>query len=145
MARTIPDAIGRLVAARSFKELAQTLSKTRAATASGLWGSSVAAVLAGIEAELRHPVVLICGHLDEADDLADDLELFSGVRPDVLPALELGGTLGRVSEEMVSNRLRLITKYAETRDDDSRLLVAPIQSLMQSIPAKDDLRHLSRT
>jgi len=100
MEKTRPraDAIGRLVAARPLKELARVLSETKAASASGLWGSSVAAVVAGVQHELNRPVLLVCGHLDEADDLADDLELFTGVRPDVLPAIELAGSLGKVSE-----------------------------------------------
>ena len=144
-----PEAIGRLLAAPEMDELARTLAGDRAATASGLWGSSVAAVVAGLQKRLQRPVMLVCGHLDEADDLADDIELFRGAgtngRPDVLPALELGGSLGRVSEEQVSNRLRLISKYAENRSDNARVLVAPIQSLMQSIPSKDDLKHLTRT
>src|SRR5690349_21901853 len=86
-----PESIGRVVTARPLKNLAQTLAQTRAATASGLWGSSVAAVVAALEKELRRPILVICGHLDEADDMADDIELFAGRRPDVLPALELGG------------------------------------------------------
>src|SRR4051812_9468175 len=130
-----PEAIGRLLAAPELEPLARALAENGAATASGLWGSSVAAVIAGIQKRLSRPVMLICGHLDEADDLADDLELFNcGARPDVLPTLELGGTLGRVSEEQVANRLRLISKFAEKRKDDSRIVVAPIQALMQSIP-----------
>ena len=109
---TPPDAIGRLVAARPLKDLARTLADKGAATASGLWGCSVPAVVAALRAELRRPILLVCGHLDEADDLADDIELFTGVRPDGLPALELGGGLGRVSEEQVSNRLQLLARYA---------------------------------
>ena len=113
-----PETIGRLVAARPLKELARTLAHTRAATASGLWGSSLAAVLAAVETELKRPVVVVCGHLDEADDLADDLELFMGRRPDVLPALELGGSLGRFSEEQVANRLQLVARYAQGVPDE---------------------------
>src|SRR5215213_5819633 len=105
-----PASVGRLVAARAIQNLAGALAQSRAATASGLWGSSVAAVVAGVRAQLRRPVVLVCGHLDEADDLADDIELFSRTRPDILPALELGGTLGRYSEEQVSNRLQLMAR-----------------------------------
>src|SRR5690348_10295231 len=141
-----PEAIGRLLAAPELEPLARALAQDRAATASGLWGSSVAAIVAAVQSHLGRPVMLICGHLDEADDLADDLELFNaGAPPDVLPALELGGSLGRVSEEQVANRLRLISKYAENRKDDSQVLVAPIQALMQSIPSRDDLKHLVRT
>jgi transcription-repair coupling factor (superfamily II helicase) len=139
-----PEAIGRLVAARPLKELAHTLARTRAATASGLWGSSVAAVIAAVRKELHRPVVLICGHLDEADDLADDIELFVGRRPDVLPALELSGTLGRLSEEQVSNRLQLISRIASGVANDS-MLVAPMQAMMQSVPSKQQLDLLIRT
>jgi transcription-repair coupling factor (superfamily II helicase) len=138
-----PEIIGRLVAARPLKELARMLAERRAATASGLWGSSVAAVVAAVEKELSRPIVLVCGHLDEADDLADDIELFVGRRPDVLPALELSGALGRLSEEQVSDRLQLISRYA-AGVPDSALLVAPIQSLMQSIPSRKQLDLLIR-
>ena len=139
-----PEAIGQLLAARPLKELAQTLAQTRAATASGLWGSSVAAVVGALTRELHQPIVLICGHLDEADDLADDVELFVGKRPDVLPALELGGSLGRLSEEQVSNRLQLISRYA-AGVPNSAMLVAPIQAMMQSVPSRRQLDLLIRT
>src|ERR687883_182289 len=105
---TDPDALGRLVAARPIQTLAQMLAEKGMARASGLWGSSLAAVIAGVQRELNRPIILICGHLDEADDLADDVELFAGRRPDVVPALELSGSLGRMSEEQVSNRLLLV-------------------------------------
>src|SRR5688572_27139420 len=113
MNRTLPDAVGRLLAAPELDQLARTLGETGATSASGLWGSSVAAAVTAVQQKLSRPVLLVCGHLDEADDLADDLELFGGKRPEVLPALELGGSLGRVSEEQVSNRLRLISRLAE--------------------------------
>ena len=105
-------AVGRLLAAPPLTELADTLSAARAVSVSGLWGSSVAATLAAVGAHLRRPMLLICGHLDEADELADDLHLFTGKRPEVLPALELSGGVGRTSEEQVSNRLQLVARYA---------------------------------
>jgi transcription-repair coupling factor (superfamily II helicase) len=143
MNRPTPDAIGRLAAARPLKELARLLAEKRAATASGLWGSSVAAALAAIEAELRRPMLLVCGHLDEADDLADDIELFAGERPEVLPALELSGSLGRLSEEQVANRLEMIAGLAGGKTP--RFLVAPVQALMQAVPSRDQLKWLIRT
>ena len=161
MNRPTPDALGRLVAVRPFKTLTAALNELGAATASGLWGSSTAAVVGAIDKELSRPIVLICGHLDEADDLADDVELFVGRRPDVLPALEIGGSLGRVSEEQVSNRLQLITRLAARQRAveqgvqprstggadllrDLPLIVAPIQALMQTVPSRDQLGYLVR-
>src|SRR3954466_10020729 len=126
---TPPAVVGRLVAARAVKDLAKELVRATAAPASGLWGSGVSAVVAGLRAELRRPVVLICGHLDEADDLADDVELFAGRRPPGLPALELAGSRGRYSEEQVSNRLQLIARFAGGVAPD-QVIVAPVQGLM---------------
>ncbi|HEY7087031.1 MAG TPA: transcription-repair coupling factor [Tepidisphaeraceae bacterium] len=146
MSKTLPDAVGRLVAAPELRELARTPKEpARAATASGLWGSSVAAVVAALRNELEQPVLLVCGHLDEADDLADDVELFTGSRPEVMPALELGGSLGQVSEEQASNRLRLISRLAAESGPKPEVIVAPIQSLMQSVPARQQLSHLIYT
>ncbi len=138
------DSIGRLVAARPLRELARTLARTNALSASGLWGSSVAAVAAALQAELKRPVMVVCGHLDEADDLADDIELFAGRRPDVMPALELGGTLGKLSEEQVSNRLSLMARYAGGIESNA-LMVTPIQSLMQAVPSRKQLEQLLLT
>ncbi|HEX2973073.1 MAG TPA: transcription-repair coupling factor [Tepidisphaeraceae bacterium] len=146
-----PAAIGRLVAARALKELTESLRRLPAVTASGLWGSSVATVTAAIEQELKRPVLVVCGHVDEADDLGDDLELFHGRRPDVLPALELSGTLGQVSEEQASNRLDLIHRMSEaageTNGDGAKppLIVAPIQALMQSVPSRQQVSQLIKT
>src|SRR5450755_1876236 len=140
---TSETAVGRLLAARALKDLAKTLPQSNAASVSGLWGSSVAATAAAVSDELKRPAVVICGHLDEADDLADDLELFTGKRPDVLQALELTATLGRMSEEQVSNRLQLVSRYAS--GGQANFLVAPIHALMQAVPAKSELNQVIRT
>ncbi len=135
-------AIGRLLAAPRLTELADTLAAARAVSVSGLWGSSIAATLSGIGQRLKRPTLLICGHIDEADDLADDLQLFTGERPEVLAALELSASLGRMSEEQVSNRLQLIARYADGGQAD--YLVAPIHALMQAVPARSALQNVIR-
>jgi transcription-repair coupling factor (superfamily II helicase) len=151
MKPTTPESIGRLVAARPLVDLAKLVDNDGAASASGLWGSSVAGVLAGIEKSLNCPLLLICGHLDEAESLADDLELFIGRRPDVLAALELQGSLGRISEEQVSNRLRLISrlaaadKHPSSQSGQSMLLVSSVQALMQSVPSRQQIAQLILT
>src|SRR4051794_2122196 len=111
---------GRLAAARPLADLTAALRAGDAATASGLWGSSVGAVTAVLQRALSRPVLLICGHIDEADDLADDVELFLGRRPEVLPALELSGALGNQSEEQVANRMQLVARLAEGDAEEKR-------------------------
>ncbi|MBC7782193.1 MAG: hypothetical protein H7144_00015, partial [Burkholderiales bacterium] len=142
MGSKLPDAIGRLLAAPDLVGLARTLDSDRIAAAYGLWGSSASAVVAGVQAQLNRPVLFVCGHLDEADDIADDMQLFTGTRPAVLPSLELAGSVGRVSEEQASDRIRLVMKIAG--GNQPRALIAPIQALMQPVPAKDEIKHLTR-
>ncbi len=144
MDSTIPAVVGRLAAARELAQLSETLSRSRSAAVSGLWGGSVAAVITGVRRVMPRPVLLICGHLDEAEDLADDVELFTGRRSEILPALELAGSLGRVSEEQVSNRVRLVARLASEKGKwtESGVMVASMQSLMQSVPSRAQLEQL---
>ncbi len=142
MESKLPGSIGRLLAASEMVGLAHALEKDRIAAAYGIWGSSASAVIASLRAQLQRPFLFVCGHLDEADDIADDIELFSGARPAVMPSLEIAGNLGRVSEEQASDRVRLIMKIAA--GDQPPVIIAPIQALMQPVPAKDELKHLSR-
>ena len=129
------DPLGRLAPARPLVELTEILRTKSAATASGLWGSSVGAVTSVLQRALGRPVLVVCGHIDEADDLADDIELFLGRRPEVLPALELSGALGGQSEEQVANRMQLVFRLAEKggaktsgTEVPKPLIVAPIQA-----------------
>lgn len=142
MTRPLPEALGRLLAAPELRALARHLNESHTVVSSGWWGSSVAAGVSAVQEELNCPVLLICGHIDEADDLADDIELFTQRRPDVVPALELGGSLGQVSEELAANRLKLISRLSG-KPDPRRCIVAPIQTLMQSVPSKDQLKYLT--
>jgi transcription-repair coupling factor (superfamily II helicase) len=139
-----PEAIGRLLAAPELINLASALTQSGAASVAGLWGGSTSAVITSLHNQLKRPILLVCGHLDEADDLADDIELFSAKRPEVLPALELSGTLGRVSEEQVSNRTRLIARFAQGPEawQAAGILITPVQALMQSIPSRKQLGQL---
>jgi transcription-repair coupling factor (superfamily II helicase) len=138
------NAIGRLLAEPELVALARACGKQKNVAVAGLWGSSVAAVAAAVRAETGRPIVLICGHIDEADDLADDLELFTGAkdRPAVLQAVESSSGLGRASEEQVAERLRLIYRCANSDAKTQCDIIAPIQALMQSVPTKDELKHL---
>jgi transcription-repair coupling factor (superfamily II helicase) len=149
MPRTYPDpseVVGRLLAAPSLRAAARAAGEKRALAVSGMWGSSLAAVTAGLEQQHHRPVLVICGHVDEADDLADDLELFHGRRPDVLVPVELSGSLGKVSEEQVANRLQLIARLQRELEappkEGPRLLVAPVQAIMQSVPSREQLASM---
>lgn len=138
----LPDVVGRLLAAPDLVRFAQNLEKHRIAAAYGIWGSSASALTASVWSTLKKSILFVCAHLDEADDIADDIELFSGIRPKVLPTLEIAGNLGRVSEEQAANRMRLIVRMFAGQQPP--FIVAPVQSLMQPVPTKDEISHLTR-
>ncbi len=135
-------ALRELMEAPELRALAEAVQPERPTLVSGLWGSSVAAAVASVGIRGKRPVLLICGHIDEADDLADDIELFAGTRPEVLPALETAGGLGQASEELVADRMRLLARL-HRHENAPPFLVAPIQALMQAVPEPDELKHLS--
>ncbi|MFN4244062.1 MAG: transcription-repair coupling factor [Tepidisphaerales bacterium] len=147
-----------------MRRVVEALVRSGSAVVHGLWGSSVAAVVASVAEGVPGPGerwspaepwhhgwwplklrsgLLVCGHLDEADDLADDLHLFTGTRPEVLPALELAGSLGHGSEELSANRLLLLHRLLDG-GWDGKLVVAPIQALMQSLPGPGQLDDVFR-
>lgn len=145
---TSSGVVGRLLAAPVLRAVGQALKDKGSALVPGLWGSSTSAVIASVLGQLQTPMVIVCGHLDEADDLADDIELFFGRRPEVLPTLELAGSLGRSSEENVANRLQLITRlaagWADPESLANKVLVTPIQALMQSVPSRKQISELTK-
>ncbi len=132
----------RLLQSSELRQLSLAVAERRAVTATGLWGSSTAAVVSAIRNQLNRPVVVVCGHLDETDDFADDMNLFGGTRPMVLGAVETGSALGRASEEQVADRLRAIALLATSKDQPD--VVVSIQALMQAVPTKDELKFLLR-
>ena len=143
MSKDVPESIGRLLAATELVEIARAIESDRIAVAHGIWGSSAGAIACAMQKSLNdRPIVFVCGHVDEADDIADDIELFSGHRPVVMPTLEIAGNLGRVSEEQAADRMRRVVDLANAKQAPA--MVVPIQSLMQPVPAKDEIKHLTR-
>ncbi len=140
---TPAELLGRLASAPALAELAATLERANCALGSGLWGSSVSATVAALHQRLKRPTLVVCGHVDEADDLADDIELYLGKRPGVLPAVELAGSLGSGNAELSVQRLRLVQALALGGKDAPAVVVSPIQALMQSVPSKQQLSELN--
>ena len=142
---TKSPAIGRLLAEPELQRIARACATEANVAVAGLWGSSVAALVAAARNESKRPLLVICGHVDEADELADDIELFLGTRPGTLQAVEQSAGLGRASEEQVAERLRLITNCAAGDAKKQCDIVAPIQALMQAVPTRDELKWLTYT
>ncbi len=111
---------------------------------SGLWGSSAPMAAAMVASASSRVHLYVAAHLEEADDARDDLELFLGRPCELFPAWESLPGEGAASGEIEAERLRLCTLLmSRTRVCGSAtVVVAPIQALMQPVPAPQTLaRH----
>jgi transcription-repair coupling factor (superfamily II helicase) len=111
--------------------------------ADGLWGS-FAPILAGTTAgKLKRPLLYVTAHLEQADEVRDDLELFCGRTPELLSAFETLPGEGAAADEIHAERVRLCTRLQDVREgaDSERdlIIVAPIQALMQPVPSPEAL------
>lgn len=120
--------------------------------ACGLWGSSAPMVTAMVASASPRVFLYITAHLEEADDARDDLELFLGHGCELFPAWEALPGEGASSGEIEAERLRLcaMLQSRERNEISARrepawsglVIVAPIQALMQPVPAPQALaRH----
>ncbi len=86
-----------------------------------MWGSSAPLLGAAIAAARGAPILFVCTHLDDADAVADDLEVLTGFSTELFPAWELdidnpAGAASipydHVSDEIVGERLRVCNLLA---------------------------------
>jgi transcription-repair coupling factor (superfamily II helicase) len=129
------------------------LSRSQRVVVSGSQGSSTY-LLAGLLAQkLNCRVLLVVAHLDEADDVVNDLPLVvqrSAGQPMSVSrfgALEVLPGESNVSLELLAERLNVVSHLMESKNKPSSasVLVAPIQALMQSVPDPATIHQLSLT
>lgn len=121
----------------AFKALNSHLSSSKTpAAANGLWGSSAPILTTLIAAQRSAPVLYVCAHAEQADHALDDMEAAGGRGIELLPAWETlpdeGGGAGEIGVE----RARLCDLL---RHGTIPILIAPIQALMQPVPAPSSL------
>jgi len=131
----------------AFGDLTATLEKSGAATAEGLWGSSARALAAACLQRRHSPVVLYClAHINDAEDVRDELAAFTDWPVEVFPAWETLPREADVSDDILAGRLRLLKQLKALRaatgaahEGPPLIVVAPIQALLQPVPSP---RHL---
>jgi transcription-repair coupling factor (superfamily II helicase) len=132
-ARALPplDELGRL---------ADELSARRDVTAGGLWGSSQALILALLATRVQGPWIVIASTEAEAEAFSEDLAAF-GAESAMLAARDGGGGRGDSELDLDAVRRRLVVaqELAGPPERRPRMLVASILSLLQPIPAPEEL------
>ena len=106
----------------------------------GVWGSSAALVAGALGRLTGRTILFMTTHLDNADALADDVELFSGRAVQTFPAWELQVHADHVSDEVVGERLKvctLLSQPPDQRNEPVDFIVAPMMALLQPVPTPE--------
>ena len=135
------DLIAHIANDAAVQQVCAQLSLGRRVVARGSQGSSTAFVVGAIARTLSRPVLLVAAHLDEADETLDEL-LDAGIKAARFPALEVLPGESQASLDLFAERLAVLRSFASAPPE---VLIAPIQALMQPVPAPSSLSTLSST
>jgi transcription-repair coupling factor (superfamily II helicase) len=139
------ELVGRLKQHEGFGEVVASLLAGHAATLDGVWGSACALAAAILTKHAPASLAVVCPHVDDVDDLADDLALFTPVVPQRFPAWERlahESAEGGIADEVTGERLRLL-KMLQTAEAP-KLVLCSIQSLLQPVPSRECLQRQTR-
>ncbi len=140
----------RVLASKQVAEIGGRIRAGGVVELSGAWGSSAPLLGAAVGIARNAPVLFVCTHLDDADAVADDVEVFTGLAVEQFPAWEIGAEAGgapiqpadHVSDEITGERLRLCSLLADPAlqaDEPVHFIVASIAALMQPVPTAEQL------
>jgi len=134
------ELVGRLNRQEGFAEVVESMRAGHAATLDGVWGSSCALAAAALAAHCPAVLAVVCPLEEQADELRDDLELFTQCEPERFPARESIDTLP--GDEDCGRRIRLLKRL----DGGAlpKIIVAGIQALVQPVPSRETLRRQTR-
>ncbi|MBI1371988.1 MAG: transcription-repair coupling factor [Phycisphaera sp.] len=122
--------------------LCDRLGERESIAAEGAWGSAAHLLAGALRVRTGRPVLIVVGHLDDADEAVSDLELFDGVSGSVFPALEVLPGESNVSLELLAERLGMVTRLLD--GDQPDVIVAPVQALMQAVPQREAIGGMTR-
>ena len=125
-----------------FLEVIAALQDGQAASVDGAWGSGCALVAAALRNHTSGCMLLICSDQKYADDLVDDIALFTGdgdKRVECFPAWQSAVGERLVYDEIYGERLRILKLLRRGQESGFRspiLIVTSIQSLLQPVPTR---------
>jgi transcription-repair coupling factor (superfamily II helicase) len=103
---------------RLLRDAAGRIAPGRTLTLSGVWASSAPLAAAGLARLKRAPLLFVTAHLDEADEVADDIEVFTGAPAQVFPAWESDIQTGEhVTDDVAGERVRLCNLLLKAKEN----------------------------
>ncbi|NLW49990.1 MAG: transcription-repair coupling factor [Candidatus Brocadiaceae bacterium] len=152
------DRIGGLASVRRLPDLLRARGKV---TVIGAAGSGAALLAAWLAENVRTPTLIVCATGEEAEEFAEDVDLFRPALACHFPPLEvLPGDADEPSEVVLRARLHVLRHLAFGPDPDdgppeadaylaptaaTRVVAAAVNALMEPTSSADALREGSRT
>ncbi len=114
----------------------------------GSRGSSTTLLAGGVCRALSRMVLLVVGHVDDVDDAVEDLRLLDSITPGLemypFSAMEALPGESHLSLEILAQRMAVVEMLQSMgRNQQPRVIVASIQSLMQAVPNGDAVKDWS--
>ena len=141
-ARGLKDLTRQVQRAEGFPGLLAALKGGRSATLDGAWGSAGPLAVAAIGLHAAPTLLIVLAHVGDLDDFRDDVATFSGINPESFPAWERPPREIAAGDEVFGRRLRVLR--ALRSDSPPRIVVAPIQALLQPVPVPEVLERGTR-
>jgi len=109
----------------------------------GTWGSFAPVLAAHLHNHLKKPILYISSHLDDADNIADDISVFADKNIETLPGWA-GEEFIDASDEISSIRSRLVLKISANKNTPHtpqypQIITTSIQALMQPVQKPEGL------
>lgn len=127
-----------------FANVVAALRSGASATIDGAWGSSKGLAIGALRSTASGLIVVVLPHESDVDGILDDLRLFAGSAPAVLPALADSGSRERSTRIDEAQGRRLSVLKAVSGPDPPAFLVATIHALQQPLPTLERVARGSR-
>ncbi|MCR9074786.1 MAG: hypothetical protein NXI07_01975, partial [bacterium] len=136
------DLLTPIIADASFKAFKKGLDAGQRTIATGSIGASISILASALHRQTSRPVLVVCAHVDEAEDILAETQAVGMNESEIFPALELAPGESSVSAELFANRA---AKVAQIRAGQvPGVLIAPIAALMQPVPSAQRIDELVR-
>ena len=140
---SLPDLIPRLLRAKGFATVVQSLQNGESAAVDGAWGSACALTIAALASVASKPILVVLPRVRDVERYADDLEQLGVEQPLVFPAWETLPDEHDVSDSIFGARLGVLNELDQT--NGPRVLVTSFPAILQPVPDQSDRIAGTRT
>ena len=108
---------------------------------SGTWGSFAPMLAGHISKTLKRPILYISPHIDDADNVCGDLQVFAEKNIDTFGVLEGQTNIADATDTINAQRLRISLSVQDQDRRQDSIIVAPVQALNQPVASAEALRE----